>query len=116
MLCFGKQSTIRDTEGALAEARRVITPRSRELIVNPPAMSSEQNLLKATYGREGQVSGSSRSRMYTVRWICGTISTASTIYAHSPSSIVRPKIEAIAYTRKRQAKQPCLDTEGSHRQ
>ena len=25
---------------------------------------------------------------------------------------VFPKIEAIAYTRKRQAKQPCLDTEG----
>ena len=24
-----------------------------------------------------------------------------------------PKIEAIAYTRKRQAKQPCLDTEGA---
>ena len=23
-----------------------------------------------------------------------------------------PKIEAIAYTRKRQAKQPCLDSEG----
>ena len=26
-----------------------------------------------------------------------------------------PKIKAIAYTRKRQAKQPCLDAKGSHR-
>ena len=26
--------------------------------------------------------------------------------------LVLPKIEAIAYTRKRQAKQPCLDREG----
>ena len=50
--------------------------------------------------------------MYTDRWICGTISTASTIYAHVPASIL-PKIETIAYTRKRQAKQPCLDTEGA---
>ena len=50
--------------------------------------------------------------MYTDRLICGTISTASTIYAHVPDSIL-PKIEAIAYTRKRQAKQPCLDTEGA---
>ena len=50
--------------------------------------------------------------MYTDRWICGTISTASTIYAHVPASIL-PKIKAIAYTRKRQAKQPCLDTEGA---
>ena len=37
--------------------------------------------LKATYGKEGeilQVSGSSRSRKYTIRWSCGTVSTAST--------------------------------------
>ena len=26
---------------------------------------------------------------------------------------ILPKIEVIAYTRKRQAKQPCLDTEGA---
>ena len=38
------------------------------------------------YGNEGQVSGSSISRMYTVRWTCETISTASTIYAHVPAS------------------------------
>ena len=50
--------------------------------------------------------------MYTDRWICGTRSTASAIYARVPASIL-PKIEAIAYTRKRQAKQPCLDTEGA---
>ena len=31
---------------------------------------------------------------------------------YRPYSIL-PKIEAIAYTRKHQAKQPCLDTEGA---
>ena len=54
------------------------------------------------------VSDSSRSGMYTVRKICGT---ASTIYAQYRP--VLPKIEAIACTQKRQAKQPCLDTEGA---
>ena len=34
--------------------------------------------------------------------------TASTIYAQ-----LLPTIEAIAYPRKLQAKQPCLDTEGA---
>ena len=69
-----------------------------------------------TYGKEGQVYGSSINNRsiqnskctLTDGWICGTISTASTIYAH-PASYFQP----IAYTRKRQAKQPCLDTEGA---
>ncbi|KAL5515063.1 hypothetical protein EMCRGX_G000181 [Ephydatia muelleri] len=70
--------------------------------------------LKATYGKEGeilQVSGSSRSRKYTVRWSCGTVSTASTkgichVQGHAP---VLPQKRSA--TRKRQAKRPCLGTE-----
>ena len=66
--------------------------------------------LKATYGKEGeilQVSGSSRSRKYTVRWSCGTVSTASTKgICHAP---VLPQKQSA--TRKRQAKRPCLGTE-----
>ena len=45
--------------------------------------------------------------MYTVRWICGQCPQSTLTYR-----LVLPKIEAIAYTRKRQAKQPCLDSEG----
>ena len=37
--------------------------------------------------------------------------SVATIYAHT-YRLVLPKIEVIAYTRKRQAKQPCLDSEG----
>ena len=36
----------------------------------PPFAAGNIVMLKETYGKEGQVFGSSRSRMYTVRWIC----------------------------------------------
>ncbi|KAL5474730.1 hypothetical protein EMCRGX_G026718 [Ephydatia muelleri] len=70
--------------------------------------------IKATYGKEGeilQVSGSSRSRKNTIRWSCGTISTASTkgLYT-TPTYLLLPQKRS-AYTRKRQAKRPCLGTE-----
>ena len=55
--------------------------------------------------------------MYTDRWICGTIFTASTIYAHVPASILRNskhRSDCIrSKARKRQAKQPRLDAEGA---
>ena len=67
--------------------------------------------LKATYGKEGeilQISGSSRSRKYTVRWSCGTVSTASTkgiCHGQGHAPVLPQKRSA---TRKRQAKRPCL--------
>ena len=39
-------------------------------MAKPPFAAGDILMLKETYGKEGQVFGSSRSRMYTVRWIC----------------------------------------------
>ena len=62
-----------------------------------------------TYGKEGQVSvGSSRSRMYTYRWM--DLWNNGFRNLRSRTGQLLPKIEVISYTRKRQAKQPCLDT------
>ena len=41
-----------------------------------------------------------------------TLSDGSVEQSTLTYRLVLPKIEAIAYTRKRQAKQPCLDSEG----
>ena len=70
--------------------------------------------LKATYGKEGeilQVSGSSRSRKYIVRWSCGTVHVyprRGNCYAQGHAPVLPQKRSA---TRKRQAKRPCLGTE-----
>ena len=88
---------------------------SRNMAKPPFAVGNKVvSKLKATYGKEGeilQVSGSSRSRKYTIRWRCGTVSTASTkgichTQGHAP---VLPQKRSA--TRKRQAKRPCLGTE-----
>ena len=67
------------------------------------------------YGKEGQVSGSSRSIMHTDRWmdLLNNIHGFNNLCSRTGQLHVLPKIEAIAYTRKRQATQPCLDTEGA---
>ena len=71
----------------------------------PPFAAGDILMLKETYGKEGQVFGSS---MYTVRWICMWNNIHNLMYRR-----VLPKTEAIAYTRrKRPAKQPCFDSEG----
>ena len=88
---------------------------SRNMAKPPFAVGNKVvSKLKATYGKEGeilQVSGSSRSRKYTVRWSCGTVSTASTkgiCHAQGHAPVLPQKQSA---TRKRQAKRPCLGTE-----
>ena len=66
-----------------------------------------------TYDKEEQVYGSSRSKMYTDRWMDLWNNIHGFNNLRSRTGQLLPKIEAIAYTRKRQAKQPCLDTEGA---
>ena len=51
--------------------------------------------------------------MYTDRWMDLGNNTHSFNTLRSRTGQFLPKIEAIAYTRKRQSKQPCLDTEGT---
>ena len=75
--------------------------------------SCEQINSKRRMAMEGQVSDSSRSK-YTL-----TDGSVEQYPRHRQSTLTYrpcstlPKIEAIAYTRKRQAKQPCLDTDGA---
>ena len=51
--------------------------------------------------------------MYTDRWMDLWNNIHSFNNLRSRTAQLLPKIEAIAYTRKRQAKQPCLDTKGA---
>ena len=68
-----------------------------------------------TYGKEGQVSGSSRSKMYTDRWmdLWNNIHGFNNLRSRTGQLLIDISFQRLKRLRKCQAKQPCLDTEGA---